>query len=457
MSMDKFFSPKSVAVVGASRSPGKPGHVIFRNFFEGAFEGKVYPVNPKAEELFGQKCYRSVTGIPGPVDLAIIVVPGPLVPQALKECGKKGIHAAVVISAGFKEIGNTRLEEEVQAIAKKHRIRLVGTNCIGIYDPYSGVDTIFNPRYKLERPGKGSIAYISQSGAIGTVMLDWMAMKGYNISRFVSYGNETDIGADELIDYLSKDKDTKVICSYFEGIKDGRKFFDLARRLSRKKPILVQKGGTTAEGSTAVQSHTGSLAGSAEVFSAAFKQAGMIQADDMEEMFDFARILSTQPLPKGKRVQVITDGGGFGVMAVDGIIKNRLELARMGKKSVAELKKKLPPYFVIKNPIDLTGNAESWHYAAAIEAAMKDPNTDMVMVIVLFQVPALTPEVTEVIMEANKEGTKPLVVVASGGRYTEVLKKSLEAGGVPCFSYPGRAAKAMGVLYRYSEYRRKNG
>ncbi len=457
MSLDNFFSPKSVAVLGASRNPGKPGHVIFRNFFEGDFKGKAYPVNPKAKELFGQKCYKSVEDIPGPVDLVIIVVPAPIVPLALRQCGKKKIKAAIIISAGFKEIGNVKLEEEVKSIAKKYRIRLVGTNCIGIYDPYSGVDTIFNPRYKLERPGKGEIAYISQSGAIGTVMLDWMAMKGYKISRFVSYGNETDIGADELIEYLSKDKDTKVICAYFEGMKDGRKFFEIARKLSHRKPIMVQKGGTTTAGSTAVQSHTGSLAGSAEIFSAAFRQAGIIQADDMEEMFDFARLLSTQPLPKGKRVQVITDGGGFGVMAVDGIIKNGLELARIEKKSVEGLKKKLPHYFVIKNPIDLTGNAESWHYAEAIDAAIKDPKVDMIIVIVLFQVPALTPEVTEVIIEASKRSSKPIAVVASGGRYTEVLKKSLEAGGAPCFSYPARAANAMGVLYNYTQYRRKHG
>ena len=193
------------------------------------------------------------------------------------------------------------------------------------------------------------------------------------------------------------------------------------------------------------------------MFSAAFRQSGIIQADDMEEMFDFARLLSTQPLPKGKRVQVITDGGGFGVMAVDSIIRNGLELAGMKKKTLRELKKALPPYFIIKNPIDLTGNAESWHYEKAINAAMEDPNVDMIMAIVLFQVPALTPEVTSVIAEASKNSRKPIVVVASGGRYTEVLKKCLESSGVPCFSYPARAANAMGVMYNYAEYRKRRG
>ena len=452
--LSKFFNPDSVAVIGASRNPGKPGHVIFRNFIEGSFKGKAYPVNPNAEELFGHKCYRKVTDIPCPVDLAVIVVPGQFVPQTLEECGRKRIKAAVIISAGFKEIGNVGLEEQVKKTAKKHGIRIIGTNCIGIYDPYSGVDTIFNPRYKLERPGKGSIAYITQSGALGTVMLDWMAMKGYNISRFVSYGNETDIGADELVQYLAADRNTKVICAYFEGLKDGRKFFETARKLTPLKPIITQKGGTTKEGSTAVASHTGSLAGSAEVYSAAFRQAGIIQAENEEETFDFARVLSTQPLPKGKRIQVITDGGGFGVMATDNIIKNGLEMAQMEKKTIESLRKTLPPYFIVKNPIDLTGNAECSHYAAAIDAAIADPNVDMLMVIALLQLPALTPDVTESILEAAGKSKKPMVVVSAGGRYTEVLKKSMESGGVPCFSYPSQAARAMSVLYRYAEHRR---
>jgi len=454
MSMNHFFDPKSVAIIGASRDPAKPGHVIFRNFLEGTFKGSVYPVNPRARELFGQPCYKSVLDIPAKIDLAVIIVPAPAVPQVLEECGRAGIKATVIISAGFKEVGNTRLENRVKSIAERHNIRIIGVNCIGIYDPYSGVDTIFNPRYKLERPEKGSISFITQSGALGTVVLDWMAMKGYKISKFISYGNATDINETDLIKYLAKDDTTSVICAYFEGLEQGRKFFNTAKELSKKKPIIAQKGGTTPAGHRAVASHTGSLAGAAEIYSAAFKQSGIIQAANMEELFDFARLLSTQPLPRGDRVQIITDGGGFGVMMVDSLVKNGLQLATMSPPRTRILKSYFPDYFVLGNPIDLTGDATSEHYATALEQTLRDPCIDMIALIVLFQVPSLTPEVTEVITEASRRSTKPIVVIAAGGRYTEVLKKSLEDSGVPCFSCPARAAKALKVLYDYSKYKR---
>lgn len=455
MSLDYFFSPKSVAVIGASRHPGEPGHVIFRNFFEGPFKGKVYPVNPSADELLGHRCYKSVLSIPGKIDLAVIVVPARLVPQVLKDCAKKRVPAAIVISAGFKEIGNKKLEDEVKKIARNGKIRIVGTNCIGIFVPKTGVDTVFNPTYKLERPQKGNIAFVTQSGAIGTVVLDWMAMKGYTLSKFVSYGNATDVDETDLIEYLAKDKDTSVVCAYFEGLDRGRKFFETARKLSKNIPIIAQKGGTTEAGQKAVSSHTGSLAGSAEVCSAAFRQAGIVQAEDLEELFDFARVLSTQPVPKGKRVQIITDGGGFGVLMSDGLVKNGMELASLNKVSVARMKRQLPPYFVISNPLDLTGNATSEYYATALEHAVNDPGVDMIALIVLFQIPGLTPEVIETIIEINKKSSKPIIVISAGGRYTEVLKKSLEDSGVPCFSYPERAARAMRVLYDYGQYKRK--
>lgn len=454
MSMNHFFDPKSVAIIGASRDPAKPGHVIFRNFLEGTFKGSVYPVNPRARELFGQPCYKSVLDIPAKIDLAVIIVPAPAVPQVLEECGRAGIKATVIISAGFKEVGNTRLENRVKSIAERHNIRIIGVNCIGIYDPYSGVDTIFNPRYKLERPEKGSISFITQSGALGTVVLDWMAMKGYKISKFISYGNATDINETDLIKYLAKDDTTSVICAYFEGLEQGRKFFNTAKELSKKKPIIAQKGGTTPAGHRAVASHTGSLAGAAEIYSAAFKQSGIIQAANMEELFDFARLLSTQPLPRGDRVQIITDGGGFGVMMVDSLVKNGLQLATMSPPRTRILKSYFPDYFVLGNPIDLTGDATSEHYATALEQTLRDPCIDMIALIVLFQVPSLTPEVTEVITEASRRSTKPIVVIAAGGRYTEVLKKSLEDSGVPCFSCPARAAKALKVLYDYGKYKR---
>lgn len=445
--MDCFFNPKSVAVIGASRFPKEVGHVIFRNFMEGGFRGKLFPVNPKADKILGCRCYPSVLKIRERIELGVITVPARIVPLVLEECGKKGISAVIIISAGFKEIGNEKLERHIEKILKKHRIRCIGPNCLGVFDPYTQVDTFFLPRYKLERPGKGDIAFISQSGALGSVVMDWMAMKGYKISKFISYGNAIDLDEADLIEYLAGDKRTRVICAYFEGVKRGRKFFEIAKRVSGKKPVIVLKGGVTDEGTKATLSHTGSLAGSAEIHSAAFRQAGIIEARDLEQIFDFARALSTQPRPKGNRVQVITDGGGFGVLTADSLVKNNLTLAKMSKKSTEILKRNLPSYVVLKNPVDLTGDADAERYRITIDAALDDPNVDMIALITLFQVPLLTSEIVEIVSAANRRRKKPIVVIAAGGRYTEVLKKSIEDSGVPTFSYPERAVEALGALY----------
>jgi len=312
------------------------------------------------------------------------------------------------------------------------------------------VDTMFLPSYKLERPGKGGISFISQSGAVGSVVLDWMAMMGYKLSKFISYGNATDIDEKDLIEYLASDPKTKAICIYIEGVKDGRKFYELAKNHAKRKPIIILKGGITEQGSSAVSSHTGSLAGSKEVYETAFRQAGMVQAYDVEQVFDYARVLSTQPRPKGKRVQVITDGGGFGIISTDWLIRNGMELARMGKKTLDGLKREFSEYTIVKNPLDLTGAATTDDYRTALNAAITDKNVDMILLIVLFQVPLLTPDVVDVIVEANKRKKKPMIVVAAGGRYSEVLKKSLEDAGIPTFSSPAKASEALRALYDYS-------
>ena len=449
--LNGFFNPKSIAVVGASRDQSKIGHVVFRNLVEGEYKGKVYPVNPHAPSLLGIKCFPSVSKIKSPVDLAVISIPAEFVPAALEECGKKRIKNVIVISGGFKEVGNVELEKKLGELARKYKMRIIGPNCLGIFDPGSGVDTVFLPRYKLGRPKSGEIAFITQSGAVGSVVIDWMARKGYKISKFVSYGNAVDVDEADLIEYLINDRQTKVICAYFEGVKEGRKFFDITRKFGTKKPIIVLKGGTTAAGTKAVSSHTGSLAGSSEVYSAAFRQAGVIQADDMEELFDYARTLSCLPRPKCNRIQIITDGGGFGVLLTDNIIKNGLRLAKMTDKNVEELKKKMPGYVVIKNPIDLTGDADFERYQQALAASIDDPNVDIIGLIVLFQVPRLGGEIVDTIINFFKSTDKPIFVISAGGEYTEVLKKTMEDIGIPTFSYPQDAAKAMRILYEFGK------
>ncbi|MBI4020127.1 MAG: CoA-binding protein [Candidatus Aenigmarchaeota archaeon] len=451
--LDYFFSPKSVAVIGASRDPQKIGHVVFRNFIEGKFKGRLYPVNPNAAELFGHRCYPGIMQIRDRIDLAIITIPALLVPEALEQCGRKSIPAVIIISAGFKEIGDMELEDKIKKIIKKYHMRAMGPNCLGVLDPYSEVDTFFLPRYKLERPGPGNIAFISQSGALGSVTLDWMAMKNYRISKFISYGNAADIDEADLIEYLAEDDKTRVICCYFEGIARGRRFFEIAKKISKRKPVIVLKGGVTEAGTKAVSSHTGSLAGEAAVYASMFRQAGMLQAYDIEQIFDFARVLSTQPIPKGDRTQIITNGGGFGVLTTDWMVKNGLPLAKMGAKYLDKIKKVSPPYVALKNPIDLTGDADEERYRVALQAAMEDPAVDIITLIVLLQIPTLTADIVDTIAEFSNRREKPLIVISAGGRYTEVLKKSLEDFGIPTFSYPERAAEAIKALCIYAKTR----
>jgi len=443
--MKYFFNPRSVAVVGASRNEKKIGHVILRNLTQG-YRGKVYPVNPKSDEILDLKCYPKVSSIPGNVDLVVISVHAQIVPEILEDCGKKGVKAAIIVSGGFSEIGETKLEEEIKRIGKKHNIRIIGPNCIGVYNPGTKVDTLFLPAYRLGRPVEGKISFISQSGALGGAMLDWANMNGYGFSKFVSYGNAVDVDETDLIEFLGKDKETSLIAMYIEGVTDGRRFMDVCKRVSKRKPIVAIKGGRTAEGGNAVSSHTGSLAGSSEVYSAAFKQSGVIEADDLEEVFNFARVLTQVPPVKGKRVQIITNGGGLGILTVDALIKEGFELAKMNEKTIKKLKEKLPSYAVIKNPIDLTGDADTDRYSAAIEAALEDKNVDIIIVNLLFQVPTLGSDVLETISEKFNEKKKPIVAVCFGGEYTRTHKKALERYGVPTFSYPDRAAKALSCL-----------
>ncbi len=446
----KFFDPKTVAVIGASRNPNKIGHIILSNFVDG-FKGKIFPINPKIDKVLRHKCYPGISSVKEKIDLAVIAVPAPVVPDVLEECGKNGVKACIIVSGGFRESGKIELEKKMEKIVKKYKTRVIGPNCIGIYDPYSGVDTIFNPRYKLERTEKGSISFISQSGATMSVIMDWMAMRKYKTSKLVSYGNAIDVDEADLVEHFANDKKTKVICLYVEGVNKGRKLMKSMKKVSKKKPIVAMKAGVTEAGKGAALSHTGSLAGHSDVYHAAFKQSGVLLASDLEQMFDFARVLSTQPSPAGKRVQIITDGGGFGVISTDWLIKNGMEIAEMGESNRKRIRKLAPVHASVEGVIDLTGDATSGMYKECIEASLDDENVDIVFVVALFQPPMLTSDLVEILIEETARKKKPIIVVSAGGSYTDVLKKSLEENGVPCFSYPKGAADAAKCLYNYSK------
>ncbi len=449
--IDKFFNPKSVAVIGASKHPHKIGHVILWNFLRG-FKGSVYPVNPNEDRILGLKTYSRVTDIRGNVDLAVIAIPARFVPMVLEDCGKKGVKAAIVVSGGFSEIGRTDLEDEVKEIGEKYNMRIIGPNCIGVFDAYTQVDTLFMPRYRLERPRKGGIGFISQSGAVGSAILDWAATRGFGFSKFISYGNACDVDEVDLLRYLEKDKETKVIGLYIEGTRRGRELYDTMQKITKKKPIIAIKGGKTKAGSKAASSHTGALAGSADVWRAMFKQAGVIEADDIKRMFNYARLLAEQPLPKGNRVGVITNGGGFGVIASDVIEGHNLELASLEKKTINKIKKHVPEYAVVKNPVDLVGDADAQRYEIALDALMDDKNVDIILVLILFQTAGVQSEIIDVIANKSDIKKKPIISFSAGGDFTRLHMRMLEKVGVPSFDSLEDAADAIEKMYLYSRY-----
>jgi len=442
-----FFKPKSVAVIGASHDPTKLGSIIFKNFVDN-FEGKVFPVNPDLRPILNKKVYSSIKKVPGKVDLAVIIVPAKIVPKIIQDCIKKKVKSVIVISAGFSEIGREGqvLEDRVTRLMKRTKMRLIGTNCIGVYDPYSNVDTLFLSRERCGRPEKGNIAFITQSGAVGSTILDWLSEQNIGLSKFVSYGNATDVDETDLIKFLGKDKKTKVITVYLEGIeKDAKEFMKVCKKISKKKPIIILKAGKTKKGTEAVSSHTGSLAGSGKIYSSAFKQCGIIEAKNWQELFDFAKAFSTQDPPKGNKIAVITDGGGFGVLAADEADRQKINLEPAPPKLKRKIKKVMPSYAIYRNPIDLTGDATAERYKVVINESLKE--YDGIIAIILMQVPTLGTEIVEHLGKIKSK--KPILICSVGGKFTEKINKQMMELGYPVYPSPERAVKAMRALINY--------
>ncbi|MBS3117254.1 CoA-binding protein [Candidatus Woesearchaeota archaeon] len=449
MNLSPFFHARSIVIVGASRDPKKVGHVIFRNLLDSEFDGEIFLVNRNAGEILNHKVYRSVGVLPSRPELAIIAVPAPYVLKIIEDCGKKKIKHVIIVSAGFREVGNVKLEERLARALKQHNILCIGPNCLGTFDAHSGFDSLFIPQYRMKRPKAGGIAFVSQSGAVGSTILDLAAEDGYGFSKFISYGNAVNVDESDLLSYLGSDKQTRVICLYIEGLCNGRKFLETAKEVSKKKPVIVIKGGLHESSSQATLSHTGSLAGDKEVYFAAFRQAGVLYASSLDEMFYYAKIFEYSTSPSGSRVQIITNGGGFGIICADAVLSAGLLLAHMHKDNCRALEKALPKIVTIKNPIDLAGDATTERYRIAIEYALRDENVDMVIVILLYQTPLITADIIDVLVEASEEGKKPLVVVSAGGEFTHILKENLEEHGVPCYTFPEQAAIALRGLIQY--------
>lgn len=430
--MKNFFEPKSVAVIGASATEGKIGHGIVRNLK--SFDGKVYPINPHAEKILGFDCYKSVLKIKDKVDLAVISVPAVIVPKVLEECGKKGIKHVIIISAGFSEIGEFELEKELVKISKKYKMRVLGPNNFGTVNPYNGLDTSFN----FTTPDKGGIAFISQSGAIWAALSSWSLGK-IGFSKFGSLGNMIDVDFADLIEYFNKDSKTETIICYVEKIKDGKHFMDVCKK--SKKPVIVIKAGKSEAGAKATLSHTGSLAGSYEVYSAAFKQCGVILAETITEAFDKALFLSKQKL-QGKKTVIITNGGGVGVLMTDHCVDAGLDVVSLPSSFFKAMN--LPKICSKSNPIDVVGDANWDRYKLVLDSLNKNKDLfDNVIVIILENTRLNVSKTSEAILDFMVDSGKSVVCCFMGGTKLEKAGQFLSSKGIPCFF---EAERCVGVL-----------
>ena len=455
-SLSALFSPRSVAVIGASREPGSVGHAVLCNILEGGFTGAVYPVNPNATEICQAPCYRSLLEIPGDVDLAVIVVKAALVPEVLEQCGQKGVRAAVVISAGFKETGveGLALEEQVMQVIQRYPLRLIGPNCLGLMNTDPTVR--LNATFAKKMPAAGSIAFISQSGALCTAVLEYADGEGIGFSKLISMGNKAGLTELHLLLDLKDDPSTNVILLYIEDLSDGRSFIEIAREITgegpNRKPILAIKSGRTPEGAKAVSSHTGSLAGSDELYDAIFAQAGVLRVDSVDELFDYAVAFSPQPLPKGKRVAVVTNAGGPGIMATDACIRYGLEMAPLDEATVERMRPHLPPTAALHNPVDLIGDALADRYEVALQTIAADPNTEGLLVLATPQAMTNLSEIARTIAKVAHASDKPILACFMGVTDLSSGIQVLEEGKVPHYRLPEAAVRALAAMARYAEW-----
>jgi acetyl coenzyme A synthetase (ADP forming)-like protein len=449
--LDMFFNPQAVAVVGASRTPGKLGYAVLHNVVQYGYPAPVYPINPGAEEILGLRCYPSVLVTPGPIDLALIVVPSRYVVQVLIECGEKGIKGAVVISAGFREVGSTgwQRETELVQIARRYAMRIIGPNCLGIIDTISGL----NASFAAGMPVRGTIGFMSQSGALCTSVLDMALAENVGFSRFVSLGNKADVDELTLIRAWDDDPHTAVIMAYLEGIEKGIEFMDTARKVSCTKPIIAIKAGTTSAGSRAVSSHTGTLAGSERAYEAAFRQSGVIRARSVQELFDFGIAFARQPLLPHDRIAIVTNAGGPGIMATDACEHAGLQLASLGNEVRDRLRRALPPDASVLNPIDVLGDARADRYGLALRAVAGDPNVGGIVVILTPQIMTEIEGTARMIGELSQGLAKPILACFMGRGQVEPGVRILNQYRVPNYPVPERAVAALAAMMHHRRWR----
>jgi acetyl-CoA synthetase (ADP-forming) len=454
--IDALLSPDSVAVIGASEVKNKIGNVIVRNLKEYGYKGKIYPINKKADEIKeieGLKVYPSILSVPGPVDLAVISIPAPLVAEAVEECGKKGVRAIDIISSGFGEVGNKEEEEKLVEICRKYNMRLLGPNTFGVYYGAKNMNATFGPKEVIP----GSVAFISQSGALGIALMGWTILQQIGMSAIISTGNKAEIDDADLLEWLASDPTTNAILMYVEGIGNGQKFMETAKKVVVKKPIVIIKSGRSKRGAQAAASHTGSLAGADNVFDAAMKQVGVLRASDFGEAFDWVKALSQSPPLKARESIIITNGGGVGVLATDACEFNDIPLIVPPEDMKAKFMKYMPSFGSPRNPVDLTGGANEKQYYDALSVAFGDERIGSVIVLycqtAVTDPVAIAKQIARAYDEAGRN--KPMVTSFVGGKECDDSMKWLTRNGIPSYSTPEQAVKALAAVYKWNDYKKK--
>ena len=453
-----FFNPKSIAVIGASATPGKVGNTVLNNIIKSGYEGRIFPINPRADEVCDLPCFKSVLDVKEDIDIAIFVIPGKFVNKAAEECGKKGVKGLIIISAGFKEIGGEGVEreEELIEIGKKYNMRILGPNCLG----FIGLN--YNGSFAAETPKRGDIAMISQSGAMLTGMMDYSMMQAFGFSCNISLGNKADLGAVDFIEYLADDDHTKVILCYLESIKDGDKFLEVLPKATRKKPIVILKSGVSEAGARAASSHTGALAGADIAYDLAFEKCGVIRAKTIEDLFDYGEVFLYQPVPNNNSFAIITNAGGPGIVATDAFEREGLKFSGFSEPILHILRANLPLEAAIFNPIDIVGDAAPERYEFTIKTVfglnsgqdMGDITTQGALIIVTPQAQTNPTKVAELIynISSNHLDGKPIVCSFIGGKNISEGREFLKRNYIPCYHFPDRAAHSLKTLVKRRQY-----
>jgi acetyltransferase len=442
-----FFYPDSVAVIGASASPGKVGHTVMTNMIEAGFKGKLYPVNPKADEIEGLPVVHDIADLPRGLDLAVIAVPREHVLASIEALAGIKARSVIVITAGFKEVGKDgyHLEQEIKALCEANAMAMLGPNCLGMMNPAKGV----NASFAAGQPKAGSIAFFSQSGALCVAILDWALGENIGFSKFISLGNKAGIDEADMLGYLDGDDDTKVILGYIENVEHGDAFLRQARAVCRNKPVIMIKAGTTAAGAKAASSHTGAIAGSDQTYTAAFHQSGVIRVADVATLFNLAQAFSSQPLPKGPNLAVVTNSGGPGILTADIADRSRLTVAELSQRTIARLQEFLPSYAAFYNPVDIIGDADAARYRRTLDVVAEDPMVHSLLVLLTPTASVEIKKTAEAVIHTARKCGKPVFACFMGKTRVAGARAMLMEAGIPCYAFPEAAVRSIESMYEY--------